>query len=512
MPPVRPPEHGQEMPRARLQIPAENSLRREVKTFLATMSRQLDEVERGEPDLPAMREWQRTTLEAVRKKGADIHAILQQTLPFLQERLRDPLQMELFFDRFVPGQLPESAAFQEMALRRKCNYFVRDLGLLFQALEGQELDSLTLEIKELYALFVQALSLQQGDTAGLLNTFVPLLQGALVDSTGFKHPLEEYSLLGSDGHTYGMMFLTLYYHKAPAHVHCFPPHAFDAAPTFSAEDIHPVVKSVIQWLGTLEWQNGTAKPAEIFKAQYEALIAQEPEAYLLIPTRQDVEDRLKRERIEAQERAEMQAHAALDARFQAILNHPIQQAINGLQVQFQEIQAADHAGIENLHEHFRVQFEAAHHVQAVLGQQAAMLSERVELLKKEYDRLDDAVGQAERSIAQLNVAIAEVAAAQAKRKEEAFGSILKAVAIMGVCIFASWAISMAIQAAMGVSAGAVGAAGAAGAGSGAAGAGVGIGGGYASAGAGGFGVNAAGAKALITPIRAGFQVGLVVPW
>lgn len=518
MDPIQPPGNQARIPRANWRIPPENDLRREVKTFLASMRKQLEDAVPGDPALPDMWQWHRATLAAVKAKDADIHAILHRVLPFLQTRLRDPLQMEALFDRFVPEQLPPTSGFQEIALRRKCNHFVRDLGVLLQGVDELIPNKLTGDIQTFHAEFVEALALQQDHTDGILNAFVLKLQGILVDP--LLNPLEEYSLMGSDGNTYGLMFLTVYYHNliadesVPAEMRDYPPMDLQAAPNFWAEDFHPLVGFLVQWLDTVEWQNGTAKPVERWKDEYDAIPDQDLSK---IPTRQDVEDRRFREEMEALERVQMQAHAAFDQRYQAILNHPLQQAIADARVEFQEMQAADWARMGDLRAGFERQFEEAHRHQEILGQRAALLRARVALLKEEHDRLGDAIDQAERSIAQLNIAITEVAAAIEERKAAAFGNVLKSIMIIGACMFASWAVTMLIQGAMGAGVAGASAAGAGGmgAGAGTAGAGAGFGSagvGAASTGVSSFGINAAAPRVLISPVAGGFKLGLIVPF
>lgn len=429
-----------------MQIPEANNFRRELKSFLASMHLKLADVDQDDVHLPIMRQWQQQTMRAILARDVDVQAVAQNTYTFLHRLLQNPLLVAQVCDPYIPEQFPVSQEFAEIALRQKCNHFVCEMEELFQMMEGQEHDLVTAELKELHGRFLQMLTLYEGNSTAVLDIVIPIFQEILTDPFGI--PLDA-ALLGSDGNTYGYMWLMLCCHKQP---NFFPP-------TFFVEP-HPIAQFVLDWLQTLEWRGGAAALVnEGIKDEFDALMHSfegRPDAPML-PTKQDVEDRLWRQEMEALEQSQMETYASLDANYQAILHHPIQQAVADYRAAFDVMKNDDVAAVEGLKEQFKEELDGVYALQATLEQKAQGLHDRVGYLKANLDNLSQVANDAERSIAQLQVAIAELEAAIEDRKAAAMGNFVQSIVIIGACIFATWALSTMLQAAAGTAAGTAGA-------------------------------------------------------
>ena len=86
-------------------------------------------------------------------------------------------------------------------------------GIECQLRDSGMTDPLSQSIADWRRQFVYAIN-RSGDFNGALGTYISLLQGLLRDDIA-RIPLDERSLLGSDGRTYSLMSYSLYQHTAP---------------------------------------------------------------------------------------------------------------------------------------------------------------------------------------------------------------------------------------------------------------------------------------------------------
>lgn len=436
---------NQHVPELVVYEPLADGARRDITSFLTDMHRLLSKIDGTDPALPEMREWHHTVTTGINVKDANILQVIINSLPFLQKKLWDPLQVHTSFDRYVPPQLPSTPEFREIAVRRMCSHFICDLGR--ELLKYDLNDPLTQEIKNFHGLFLQALQLNKEDTQPLFERFIPILQQLLFDP--FGNPLEKESVLGSDGKTYGKMSLSVYYHKLPEHLREHPPLDFDAKPIFWTQP-HPIASFLINRLDSMVWKAGRSAMlvSEATLRDYTLLTQQNLVPQLPIYD-DDMKERILIERMRAQQQAEIHRFAAFDQEVQAVLNHPVRQAAAKAQQGLNNMQEQVLENLDFLANHLRVQFEEVHSRQIELVAETEKLHEGIATLKAENAVLKEEVRRTGEAVAKLQVAIKEVEAAIKKHKASATGQLLQGILMVGCSIFASWALSAALQSLVG---------------------------------------------------------------
>ncbi len=108
-------------------------------------------------------------------------------------------------------------------------------------------DEMTESLKVWQQQFKAAMRLRRLDARLIFDEFVLLLQELLRDPI-YNAPLDKKAVLGSDGHTYGRMTLTVYLASIPEEErHRFPINRENPELSFITVP-HPIVKEMVKWL------------------------------------------------------------------------------------------------------------------------------------------------------------------------------------------------------------------------------------------------------------------------
>lgn len=130
--------------------------------------------------------------------------------------------------------------------------------------------------------FKETMKLNRLDPQAVFNEFVPLLQNILIDPI-YGAPLDKKARLGSDGHTYGRMTLSVFLADIPEEERRRIPVDFTT-------ESHPIVKQMVKWLISHDRLLHDHEK----EAAYRELVAQGRRP--IIPTRESEEIRIQRER------------------------------------------------------------------------------------------------------------------------------------------------------------------------------------------------------------------------
>ncbi len=155
--------------------------------------------------------------------------------------------------------------------------------------------------------FTRALNSSQ-DEEGVLQAYIPFLQDLLVDPIT-SAPLDPHALLGSDGHTYGMMSLAVFRLTAPQQFRTRSPLDLQNEQPLIAEP-HTVVRHMIGWLH----DHKALLYSEEVRQKYVALLSQRPSAPKPPSERRAKMEAILKRRAEAREAQEEEKKEAASAR------------------------------------------------------------------------------------------------------------------------------------------------------------------------------------------------------
>lgn len=174
------------------------------------------------------------------------------------------------------------------------------------------------------------------DPEPLLAVHIALLQSALRDPIT-NAPLDPEAVLGSDGHTYGRLSLSIYRHRTPAEFHARSP-LDPNQPDFTTVP-HPVVQYMTRWLQ----DHHALLHSEELEREYLRILPPQPPASQ--PSTEERMARLRTERAERQRRAEERQRDLFTA-----LNHQALQsfetALDGMIGSFMERREQAAASVE----------------------------------------------------------------------------------------------------------------------------------------------------------------------
>jgi hypothetical protein len=354
--------------------------------------------------------------------------------------------------------------------------------------------------------FVEALRLVPNEEE-VLQEYIPLMQRLLCNPGG-RVPLDEDAVLGSDGRTYGQMYLDVYRASVAAAYRNRSPVEHNN-PRELAPTPHPVVRHMIGWLR----DHGALR----FSAGLRARHAQ------LLPQIREMDRQERIERIRARQAALNEREAAqreenvrefeqgIDARFNAMQEEinrrlaPLNERLGGVQAgvdaqaaqgdaararlrarldamaeRRRQMQAGvdaaaeeDQAGIDRIHarieellrggfEQIAAQIDAfaanaegrIHEVEEADRHAAEQFAQRMEGIRAELNRLEEEnrgleqnqrnvgaqLGEARQQVEALQHAINETRSAIDEAEKRDSDSLFKTIAIIGVSIFATWAV------------------------------------------------------------------------
>lgn len=368
-------------------------------------------------------------------------------------------------------------------------------------------DEKTELIREWRQRFVEALRLAPHEEV-VLQEYIPLMQRILCNPGG-RVPLDENPVLGSDGRTYGQMYLDVYRASvAPAFRNrspVEPQNPRDLAPT-----PHPVAQHMVGWLRTHDALRFSAG----LRARYEQLRPQ-----IIEMNEQERIERIRAQLAALNEREAAQREAnirefehGIDVRFQAMgdeINRrlaPLNERLGGVQAEINaqaaqegaararlharldamaerrrqmqaQVDAAareDQAGIDRIHarieELLRQGFEqiaaqidafrdnaerridevrrADHHAVEQFAQRMEGVRAEINRLEEENRHLEqnqrnvgEQLGRMGQEVQAMQQGINELNSAIDKAEQKDSDSLFKTIGIIGVCVFATWAMS-----------------------------------------------------------------------
>lgn len=150
-------------------------------------------------------------------------------------------------------------------------------------------DEMTEGIRNWHQQLMVSISLAQVNFDSVVNEFIVLLQDLLRDPI-CQAPLDKKAKLGSDGHTYGRMSLTVFLNSIPEEYRHRSPFDLENPESSFTIEPHPVVKEMIKWLD----HHGSLLHSQEIENAYRELVAQGRRP--ILPTRETERVRLIRER------------------------------------------------------------------------------------------------------------------------------------------------------------------------------------------------------------------------
>jgi hypothetical protein len=354
----------------------------------------------------------------------------------------------------------------EGALRREITGF---LATVMQMVNQSNLrDTTTTEIRNWAQTFTARVG-EHADVTKAQNEFILLLQEILSDPIeSIRNPNAGTTLaaplLGSDGITYATKTLSICIDSLPEEFKRRSPIHFADAAVLTTQP-HPVAAYMVRWL---QEKNANIISLQV-EAEYQQLINENRLPVLLtleILAREEAEHvqrlgqeeraRIRNERIQIlmQQQAEQNAREAREAeRFeqellnrqvqviQEVLVEPMEERIEGFAArQDGRVDVLAQNNQRRLRE-LRVRNEQFHDNIAVLQHQNIDL-------RAELERLDGANQELRREAIQLQISINETRIAIEERKAGWVESLLTGAAVIGICIFATWAAGSLLPAGM----------------------------------------------------------------
>jgi hypothetical protein len=378
----------------------------------------------------------------------------------LEERMQQPPVDDHVF------ALNHNPDLMEGALRREIRGFLVEANRVLNASPLQ--DPITVQLRDWQRRF-QARVGEHANVENAQNEFIQALQEILLDPIEYirdpnARTTLEAPLLGSDGEIYGTKSLSICLSRLPEEFRRRSPIHFQNEAVFTTQP-HPVAEYTVRWLRDKNANiTSIALDAEFQRLVDEnrlpviptpEIIAREEEARL---ERMDREERarIRNERIQIlmQQQVEENAREAEElARFEADLIARQAQVIQEDFVQpmnerIQEFAQGQFARLDALEQNDQ---QRVQHLQARIAQFRNNINEleqqNVEL-RAQLVRLEGNIHQVQREAVQLQIDINETKKAIAERQSGWLGSLLTAVAVVGVCVFATWAIGAALPAGM----------------------------------------------------------------
>lgn len=370
-------------------------------------------------------------------------------------------------------------------------------------------DRMSTEISEWKKRFSQSLS-RNHDTECVLQRYVEELLQLLRDPVC---PLDDQSVLGSDGRTYSQMTLTLFRQGTPEQFRNRSPSCPDDPTPFTTRP-HEVVRYMLKWLNSY----GVQPLANVqIKQHYDQLMAQNrvlasptispqrdiplhPSSQVTSAAAQTVLEiqlkeraqRLQKEREETKKKEQQTPHGSLLAppppllfsqdiqlqqRMQRIaairkereeaqkkkneeeeelrqklekqnaaisshLSNELSQVIRSSE----ELLARSSNGIELMNEQHQASVRRLNLLAENLEKELAELNRGNEELDKEIADVGAGIDQARLQDLQLRKEIIEVEKAMKEREKNMIKDLAVAVAIVGICVFATWALAAALPA------------------------------------------------------------------
>jgi hypothetical protein len=339
----------------------------------------------------------------------------------------------------------------EGILRREIKGFLIGVNRLLSASPLQ--DPLTLELKNWQQRFSERIG-KDADVQSAQNAFILALQEILLDPLEYvkdqnsKVTLEA-PLLGSDGITYAAKSLSICLSQLPDPYRRRSPIHFQEEALFTVEP-HPIAEHMIQWL---QEKNADVVSAQI-EADYQELIHENRLPTLPTPevVAKEEKARIRNERIRIlmERQAEQNAQEAEElAQFeQNLLERQIQVIQEHLVAPMNERIAAfaqrQDARVDKLEQNDQKRLQEVQKRIQQFHDNIHKLEEENKELKAELLRLNQAHQVLQREAVQLQIEINQTRQALEERKAGWLGSLLNAAAIVGVCVFATWAIGAAL--------------------------------------------------------------------
>lgn len=304
-------------------------------------------------------------------------------------------------------------------------------------------DELSLSLRTWLEHLSVSLCREHANRGAVLEAYKIQLADLLRDPVT-RQPLDETALLGSDGRTYTLRTIEM---------HAAVPEEFrDRSPldpanpdrfTTAPHPILPEFLRLARLLNVLEDQPVRAVPNRVqdMAARAERIAARN----LRRAEQRDANLR--------QFQAELQQVQEQNGQFREALFAPIA-------VQFQRDQEAVGERLDREEELFRNQLNQLHQLVEEHEAQVLELREGNRLLQEMLDREGDQISELQRADIQLQMDINSCKEAIEKQKNAWVKDLLTAALIIGVCIFATWAINSLIAASSTAGAGAASAAGA----------------------------------------------------
>lgn len=357
-----------------------------------------------------------------------------------------------------PAHLPPEMRLPELydpiiQLRRTLFGFVDHIGDILA--DSPLDDAMTRDIRIWHQNFFEAVKLKNVDLEEVLNTFLDLLEKILIVPV-YNFPLDEESMLGSDGHVYGNKFLCVHRYRSEPPFNQCSPLLRDPEIPFTVEP-HLIVRKLVCWLKQYRPFFGSA----VIEEEYNAIPKEAPpviqeKAVLSAKSRtrmariQKIQQQQAARRREAEER-ESARMEKMDA-IEDIVDEVIDRQLAPFREYIVESHAAADQKLDAIGEHIDVLREQYNK----LDEDLVILDRDIGNLKKELKETGDIVSSVKADNIRLQVSIKETEQAIKDRDKGILGELLKAAAIIAVCWFASWAATQilgAMSAAGGAAAG-----------------------------------------------------------
>jgi hypothetical protein len=342
-------------------------------------------------------------------------------------------------------------AIVEGALRRELKGFLLEANRMLNTSPLQ--DPLTLELKNWQQRFSQRIG-QDADVQSAQRAFILALQEILLDPIEYIKDRDskvtlEAPVLGSDGITYAAKSLAICLSQLPEPYRHRSPLYFQEEAVFVTQP-HPVAEYMVRWL---QEKNALIVSAQV-EADYQQLINENRLPALPTPetAARDEKARVRKEKIRIlmERQAQKNALEAEElARFeQELLQRQIQVIQDNLVAPMRErIEAfaqEQEARVDRLEQNDQRRLQQVRERVDQFHNNIRRLEEQNEELEAQLIRLDGENQALQREAIQLQIEINHTRQAIEERKAGWLGSLLGAVAIVGICVFATWAIGAAL--------------------------------------------------------------------
>lgn len=327
---------------------------------------------------------------------------------------------------------------RETTLRRRLNAELTEISRQLDQFHMTDTDTMSDDIAQWHRQFSRALRLNS-DPERIRNEFIGLLQELLRDPIS-QAPLDDQTILGSDGRTYGFMSLRVHLNQVPEQFRNRSPLNPQNEERFTSSP-HHIVRYMVGWL---QGHNSLLRSDQINGA-YQALIERgtAPQISMTQVTRIDRMRRIIEEQAQRNRKIAEDEQKATNALVQVgnRLTQTITESFAPVTQRIQSIGEQADERLDNMEESDRQQLDSIERAVTQLENDIGALTRANESLASQINAVGEEVSAAKLDDMRLQQAINETRKAIKDRKKAELKKLITTVAIIGICVFATWALA-----------------------------------------------------------------------